>query len=268
VIRWKKIRRFGRIIVLGNLLIIGALAACLEYPVFRLKTVEVAYADGREVSAEVHQRVCRAAAITPDLNLFNLPRQEIAEALLQDEDIARVVVHIGLPDRLQVRLYTAEPLIWWANHPVTPLAGDGMPVSTAAIDKSSSYPLGAGNPGGDDPYARWQLVEFYQRLIEYDARWADVISQISGGPDNGWELVLNKGGERILLNGHPDSETLDRLVRFLENVPEVRWENGKIDARFNGSIILTPQRGQSRRGHISDRAAGRDLSHISFGGRS
>ena len=264
---YQKIRRFGRIVILGNLLIIGALVACLEYPVFQLKEIEVTYADGREVAPEVYERVCRAVAVTPDSNLFSISRQKIAQALLQDKDIAGVEVHIGLPDRLQVRLYTAAPMIWWAERSLTPLAGDGMPVSVPALDGRMSYPLGTGNLEDNGPRARWQLVEFYHRLIEHDPRWAEVVSQISGDNDTGWELVLNGGSERILLNRHPDTETLNRLVRFLEKVPEVRWQNGIIDTRFGSNIILTPPRSLSRvdRDRTSETSMTFDISRLGGG---
>jgi len=266
VSRVRRVRRFSRVLLPVNLLAAAAVVACLEYPVFRLNEIEVTYADGREVPAGVYDQVCQVVGIAPDSNLFSIKRQEVARALLQDENIVRVDLRLSLPGRLLVRLHAAQPLLWWADCPVLPLGVDGRAVATPGHIRESGYPIGGAET--KSMFARWRLLEFYQQLTEHDSRWAGVISQINCDPHRGWELILNGGAERVLLGWHPGAEILDRVVGFLKAVPEVQWKHGMIDARFSRGIIVTPRRDKSHGAHKPYRTAGRDNSPAPFGGRS
>jgi len=261
-----KIRRVGKILLPINLLIIAAVFACLQYPVFRLKEVTVAYADGREVPADMYDQVCEVVSIGADSNLFSIDRQKITNTLLQDAGITKVGVRLGLPDKLVVRLYAAQPVIWWLDCRVESLGRDGKPVAEPPHSQTLGYPIGSAKV--DSMLIRWRLLGFYQQLIEHDSRWAGVISQIECDAHTGWQLVLNGGAERLLLGWHPGVETLDRVVRFLETVPEAHWKHGTIDARYEGNIIVVPHDEKHRRAHNSFRTASRDNSHIPLGGRS
>ena len=115
---------------------------------------------------------------------------------------------------------------------------------------------------------RWRMVEFYQKLVAHDPRWAEVISQIESDATVGWLLVLNGGAERILLGRHPDAATFDRLVRFLETVPEDQWALATIDARFGKKVIVTPSKAKSREKRRSHSSTDQENSLLPAGGRS
>ena len=256
---------FARIILPVNVLVVVAIGGFLKYPVFRLKTVEVSYADGRIVAPEMYEQVCHAVKIGPDSNLFSIEPELVARLMMLDENLAKVDVRLELPDRVQVRLAAAEPVLWWADRRVAPVAGDGRPVAAA---EETNYPVGIVSSGRDSTLFRWRLLEMYQKLVRYDSRWAEVVSQVAYDSTGGWHLVLNGGGERILLGRQVDSQALDRLTRFLERIPEKVWQHTNIDARFSESIVLTPQADSSDTGHVSVRAAERDSTNASSEGRS
>lgn len=264
----QSIRRAGKILLPVNVLILAAIAVCWHYPVFRLQAIEVDYADDRAITEDIYEQVCRAVVVSPDSNLFSIEKEKVAEELIQDEEIAEVDIRLVLPDRLEVRLHPAQPILWLAEKNLLPVAADGRPVQNVEDFHEDGYPIGGDNGGCDVTVKRWRLVEFYRELVEHDARWADVISQIVCDSVTGWQVILNGGAERILLGLNPDTRTFTRVVQFLETVPEARWKHGTIDARFDGSIILTPCDDKSRRAHTSNQEIGQANARLAYGGRS
>lgn len=259
---WKRIIRVCKFLLPINLLLAGAAAACLEYPVFRLREIEIAFADNREVTPEFYQKVCQAIPVTPDSNLFSVDENKIVKAILaRENDLVRVDARLVLPDKLFLRLHIAQPALWWSAHQVFSLAGDGRSVDAPAGDRGSGFPIGVGDNATDGTIERWRMIEFYQSMVEHDPRWGEVISQIEHDPQAGWLLVLNGGAERIFLGKHADFITFDRVARFLETVPEEAWAGATIDARFGGRIIITSPA-------VKGRKTRRENSSPPVGGRS
>jgi len=259
-------RWFARIVLPVDVLVVAAIVGCLNYPVFRLKTIDVSYTDGRDVSRQMYEQVCRAVRIGADSNMFSVETDLVARLLLYDDNLAKADVRLELPDRLQVRLTAAKPALWWVQgRQVATVAGDGRPV--AAVE-AASYPVGISGGAVDSAFMRWQLLDLYHRLVRHDSRWREVLSQIAFDSVLGWQLVLNQGGERIILGRAGTTETLDRVTRFLEQIPEKDWKYMNIDARFNERIVLSPQADSSDTGKVTIRAAGRDSTTTSSRGRS
>lgn len=257
---------FARVVLPVDLLAVAAIVGALNYPVFRLKVVDVAYIDGREVTPKMHEQVRRAVHLDADSNLFSVATELVARLLLHDDDLAKVDVRLKLPDCLQVRLAAARPTLWWAQgREVTAVAGDGRPV---AASEGGSFPVGSGPNSADSTLVRWRLLDLYHRLIRHDSRWAEVIAQISLDSVLGWELVLNGDGEHIILGQEGTTETFDRVTRFLECIPEQDWKHTTIDARFRERIVLSPLADSSDTGKVTVRTAGRDSTTSSSGGRS
>jgi hypothetical protein len=248
-----------------NLLLAGAAVACLEYPVFCLREIEIAFADGRDVPPELYQKVRAAITAAADSNLFSLDENKIAKSVLeQNDNLVRVDARLVLPDKLRIRMHPAKPMLWWSERRVLSLAGDGRLVPVAATDCFSGFPIGAGHGAPNETITRWRMLEFYQALVEHNPRWAEVISQIENDPTAGWLLVLNGGAERIIFGRYPDTETFDRVVRFLETVPEDEWARATIDARFGGKVIVTSSTTKGR----GSRKTSRENSSLPAGGRS
>lgn len=238
---WRRLSWVGKILLPVNVLLVAATAACLEYPVFRLAYMEVDFADGREVPPELFHQIAQTVAAPVDSNLLSLNGDAIAESILQQhDDLVRVDVRMVLPDRILICLHAAQSTIWWSARDVLPVAGDGRSMRKISTGDSADYPVCFGRTGADQVIDRWRAIEFYQRLIAHDPRWADVISQISNDPAVGWVLVLNGGAEHVILGKSPDIAALNRVARFLESVPESAWARGTIDARFGGRIVVAP----------------------------
>jgi cell division septal protein FtsQ len=268
----RKVSLLSKILLPLDVVVAAAVVVCVQYPVFRLKTVEVTGGDGRPASPEVYDQVCRAVKIAPDSNLLSIEPELVARLLLLDDKVAKVAVRLDPPHNLQVRVTPAKPIIWWAGREVTSLAADGNPVPRSA---TADLPIGIGRAAGDQAYARWQLVEVYQRLVSHNRRWAEVISQIGWDSAMGWQLVLNGKGERILLGRQVSTERLDRVAGFLESIPENQWNDATIDARFDKRIVLIPQvevpvhgADSGGTGLMPVRAVHRDTAHTPSGGRS
>lgn len=267
----RRMRRWGKIILPLNVMVAVVVGVCLQYPVFKLRLIDIAYADGREVPADLYDQVKQVLVMDADSNLFSINKSKIADLLLTDEDIDRVEVNIRLPGRLVVRLAPAKPVMLWAGKRVTCLAGDGRVVQAPEKLPAVGCPVGGiGGDGGDESssLARWRIVEFYQRLVRLDPRWGEVISQIDYDRAVGWRVLLNRGAEQIILGRCPTVGTLKRVVRFLQNVPEDQWQNGRIDARFRGRIILAPGNTGASTPAISQHTDRRDGRQPSLGGRS
>ncbi len=263
--KWQ--HRLRRVVLPTFLLLAIGVGLCQWYPLCTLRTVDVAYTDGRDITAEMYDRLTQIIEVSPDSNLFSVDEKQIADVLIADPAIAAAAVRLAPPHTLKVRLTAAEPVLWWSGDQIIGLGGNGEPVPSSASYVPADHPLAASPDAVDTIAARWRLVNFRQQLIEHDPRWENIISQIEWNDDSGWLLILNRGAERILLGGTPGRETLDLLAGFLQSVPEEQWENGKIDARFDGRIILTPRRYQSRKEQKAYQPAARELTDAS-GGRS
>lgn len=263
---WRRLIWVCKILLPVNLLLAGAALACLEYPVFRLREIDLVFADGRAVSPELYQQTTAILPVTADSNLFAIDEQALARSiLLWNADLSRVEVRLVPPHKLVIRLHAAQPTLWWSADRVLCLAGDGHPLK-AEVPDDTGYPICVGQ--GFGKFERWQLVQFYERLVAHNPLWTEVISQVHYDPSAGWLLILNGGAERILLGHHPDENAFGRVCRFLESVPEEEWACGTIDARFGGRIIVTPP---DEKNSADDQAISDTLSEnlsVPVGGRS
>ncbi len=219
---------------------VGAFAALLlVLGVWRLTSGSLFTLQRFEVSGNERARTEEIlAALAPyrTKNLLTLDLAPVADRLLAQPWVERVMLSKRFPDGLEIRLSERRPVALWrdGSSRLLFLGIDGRPI--AAYDPradSADYVLVAG-----DSRALAELVGLLEDLRARRPEYFAALSEIDALPDAGFGMMDSIFRRPVRVLRRDASEKVAALLRARGLMKSRGWEARAIDLRFADQIVL------------------------------
>ncbi len=219
----------------GNVLVIGFLAFILSYPLMKVSNITI---EGPDIWRD---RAMGIAAPVGDSNLFHYDFKQVGRRLEATFGArAHCDVHYVVPRGITVILTPTDPALWTtAGHGVR---ADGTLFATEA-DMAPS-------PIWRQSALRDQHVQteahlaagVWSEVIDGDARFEHGASEWTRDAGRGWTMIAGDGQTRIILGWNNIETRAAAVARLLEQRDSTLLSGCTIDARFDGRLIVRPDR--------------------------
>ncbi|MBD3299327.1 MAG: hypothetical protein GF341_11770 [candidate division Zixibacteria bacterium] len=222
-------------LISGNILVIGLLVFILNYPLMKVSIVNI---EGPEMW---HHRAMDIAAPVGDSNLFHYDFEQVGRRLQAAFGArAQCDVQYVVPRGVSVVLTPTDPSLWT-------VAGRGVRADGALFATEADMPP---SPIWRQTARRDQHVQteahlaagVWSEVVDGDARFEHGASEWMRDAQRGWTMLAGNGQTRIILGWNNIEKRAAAAARLLEQRDSTLLSGCTIDARFDGRLIVRPDR--------------------------